>query len=228
MVVMDHVHGDSFYGMHREPTDAELRDVARQASLINAMDYHPRLLFDSWAIPNFVKLYELVEEFIPPEDRPLIDLALARYEEITVEQLPHAFVHGDFTKLNLMTDQRGDVYVLDFSVSNWYPRIQEQAVIAANLLDSNKYPTSLTERCQRIGDAYSRFTPLTDLERRCLYPYALAGVGMEYLGSLKERHISGNDSAETAQWFQLGRDGLRTELLGSRGTPDAMDVGVSP
>jgi Ser/Thr protein kinase RdoA (MazF antagonist) len=139
-------------------------------------------------------------------------MAMTHYKEIPVDELPQAFVHADFTKGNVLTDAAGQVYILDFSVSNWYPRIQEVAVVAANLLHSDASPVPLTERCQQVAAGYQAYTPLTDLERSSLYAYSLAVVASEFLGACVEIHLNGSTSAETAGWVRLGRASLRMEF----------------
>ena len=101
---------------------------------------------------------------------------------------------------------------MDFSVANWYPRIQELAVIAANLIHDDSGSTSLHEKCKSVAGQYSRLNLLTEEDRRCLFPYALAGVAMEFMGSHQERYINGNDTKETEYWLNLGRNGLRKAL----------------
>jgi Ser/Thr protein kinase RdoA (MazF antagonist) len=139
-------------------------------------------------------------------------MAIAQYEEIPVHELPQAFVHADLTKGNVITDASGRVYILDFSVSNWYPRIQELAVIAANLLHSDSSPASMTERCQKVAAGYQVFTRLTDVELCSLHAYSLAVVTSEFLGASLEIHLNGNTSTETESWLRLGRNNLRMEF----------------
>jgi len=214
MIVMDYVDGQSFWTTNRVPNDGELREILKQASIINAIPYHPGYCYDSWAIPQIKDLYARVKEFVPPDDLRLAEMAIEQYQGIPVDELPHAFVHGDFIKANIIVDSTGRVFILDFAVSNWYPRIQELAVIAANLLHSDTSPTSLKERCQRVASGYQEFAPLTNLELRSLYDYSLAAVTAEFLGAHQERHINGIATKETEGWLQLGRNGLRRELGG--------------
>jgi Ser/Thr protein kinase RdoA (MazF antagonist) len=219
MIAMDYIEGDSFWASDRVPNDAELHEILRQASLINAIPYHPSYCYDSWAVPHIKELYERVKQFVPPGDLRLAETAIAQYERIPVDELPHAFVHGDFTKANVMSDSSGRAYILDFAVSNWFPRIQELAVIAANLLHSDTSPTSLQERCRRVASGYQVFTPLTDLELSSLHAYSLAAVAAEFLGAFQERDINGITTKETDGWMQLGRNGLRLELGGPETAP---------
>lgn len=107
----------------------------------------------------------------------------------------------------------GKIYVFDFSVANWYPRIQELAVIIANLLHDDNDDLSLEDKSKLIADEYSQFSPLTDEERRYLPDYALAGIAMEFLGAHQEKFINGIDNEENAYWMKLGREGLKKALL---------------
>lgn len=211
MVLMQFVEGKSFMELDRSLNQEELRAVVEQAAKVNKIDYKPPYLFDSWAIPNIHKMFERVQEYIQPDDLELVKRVMLQYDQIPVDTLPHAFVHGDFTKANVLKGNDGKVYILDFSVANWYPRIQELAVIAANLLhDENEQ--SLQDKCDLVADQYSEFNQLTPNERTHLYPYTLAGVAMEFMGAHQEKFINGNNSEETEYWLSLGRSGLRKAL----------------
>ncbi len=209
---MDFIDGKSFFDLDRAPTRNELRKIVEQAGKINRIDYHPPYIFDSWAIPNIQTMFERVRQFIQPKDLGLVEKAMQQYAEIPLDKLPQCFVHGDFTKANVMKGDDGKIYILDFSVSNWYPRIQELAVIAANLLHDKTGSASLKEETEVVADEYSKFNLLTTEERRCLYPYALAGVAMEFMGAHSEKYLHGNDTKEADYWLELGRNGLRREL----------------
>lgn len=212
LVLMRFIDGETFLELDRAPDRTERKAVLEQAAKVNEIDYKPPFLFDSWAIPNIRSMFDRVKQFVQPEDLKLVEQAMAQYEAIPVDDLPHSFVHGDFTKANVIKAKDGKIYILDFSVANWYPRIQELAVIAANLLHDESDTTSLEDRCELIADEYSQFNALTPDERRYLPAYALAGIAMEFMGAHQEKHINGNDTAETDYWLNLGRAGLRKAL----------------
>lgn len=212
LVLMRFIEGETYFELDKAPNDTERKAVLEQAAKINDIDYRPPFLFDSWAIPNIRVMFDKVKQFIEPSDFALVEQAMAQYEAIPVDELPHAFVHGDFTKTNVIKGKDGKIYVIDFSVANWYPRIQELAVIAANLLHDKDDDTSLEDRCQLVADEYSEFSPLNEVEREHLPAYALAGVAMEFMGSHQEKYINGNDTEETDYWLSLGRSGLRKSL----------------
>jgi Ser/Thr protein kinase RdoA (MazF antagonist) len=212
MVLMKFIEGKTFLELDRSPNRTELEKIIAQAAKINKIDYKPPYLTDSWAIPNIKEMYKRVGKFIAPEDKSLVETVISNYSKIPVATLPHCFVHGDFTKANIINGNNGELYVLDFSVSNWYPRIQELAVIAANLLYDKSDPTPLRKKCDMVASFYSKQNSLTKEEEDNLYHYALAGVAMEFMGSHQERFINGNDTEETRYWFNLGHLSLIKEL----------------
>lgn len=211
LALMRFIEGKTFYDLGRAPDHNERKEIIRQAALINAIDYRPPYTLDTWAIPHIDTMIEKVRQYVDPADLLMVDEVRRRYHAIPLQDLPEAFVHGDIIKTNTIKGDDGKLYVIDFSVANQYPRIQELAVIAANLLHE-KNGSGLAVRCEEVAAVYGRYNALTALERKHLYAYALAGVAMEFLGSHQEKYIHGDDGEETAYWLNLGREGLRREL----------------
>lgn len=208
LVLMRFIEGKSFLELDRSPSNEERRAVLEQAAMINGIDYEPSYLFDSWAIPNIHTLFEKVKQYITPEDISLVERVAAKYDAIPLDDLPRCFVHGDLIKSNVIKGDDGEMYILDFSAANSYPRIQELAVITANLLHDNS-EEALEQKCEQVADEYSEFNSLTDLERQHLPAYALAGMAMEFMGAYQEKYMNGNDTEENEYWLSLGREGLR-------------------
>lgn len=209
MVLMDFVEGQTFYKMDkRAPDEAELHAVLEQAAIVNRMDYHPSFSDDSWAVPYIHTMFSRVKRYIKPEYTPAVEEVIAGYNEIPLQELPYCFVHGDFVKTNVLKGADGKTYILDFSVSNWYPRIQELAVIVANLMYDSHQNQSIEEKTEQVADMYHMLNPLSADEQKHLLAYSRAVVAMEFMGAHQEKYINGNDTEETAYWLQLGRAGL--------------------
>lgn len=214
LIAMDYIDGQSFYEKGVPPNDEELRKIVREAVKINKLDLQPPYLFDSWAIPNMGWMLEQTREHLSEEGRTLAEEAFCRYKEIPVDTLPKAFVHGDLIKTNIIVDAKDDVYVIDFSVANVYPRIQEIAVMAANLMFDEKHGVTapLRERVDKLVAMYEASGgELTDIEKRYAFDYALPSCAMEYMGSVNER-IKTGDNEEILYWEKLGFEGLREAL----------------
>lgn len=212
LVLMEYIEGKTFLELNQAPNDKERLEVLHQAALINGIQFHPSYLFDSWAIPNIQSMFERTKKYINSADIPVVEKAITQFQQVPIDSLPQAFVHGDFTKANVMKTESGEIWILDFSVSNWYPRIQELAVITANLLSDQTNTFSLGEKSAQVVQEYSRYNQLTPEEVLWLYPYALAGLAMEFMGSHQEKYINGNPSSEIDFWLNLGRQGLRQAL----------------
>lgn len=211
MVLMRFIPGQTYLDIDRAPTPQETKAIVEQAALVHQIDHRPEPYFDIWAIPNIETLFSQVQQFIAPDDLRLVERVIEGFNAIPLAELPHCFVHGDFTKANVLRGDDGRMYILDFSVSNWAPRIQELAVMSANLLYA-KENSSLRESTETAAALYEQFHLLTPLEKESLYPYALAGAAMEFIGPHLEKYVHGNDNEETAYWLELGRNVLMKEL----------------
>lgn len=214
LIVMAYVRGKTFYDLSRTPTKDELLMICAEAVKINSMDYEPEYIFDSWAIPNMKWMYEKTKDHLSAEGLSLVQKAFEVYDSIPLSDLPKCFVHGDLIKTNVMLGEDNKIYVLDFAVSNVYPRIQELAVMAANLMfdDKAKSNISLQDRTSLILEAYTASGgEITQIEIENIMNYALPGAAMEYMGSVNER-VVGDTSKEIQYWEKLGLDSLREAL----------------
>lgn len=214
LIVMQFIAGKTFYDLSVVPDAHDLALIAAEAVKINNIDYDPPYLFDSWAIPNMEWMFDKVKDHLTDEGRTLVEGAFDHYKQIPLDKLPRCYVHGDLIKTNLIKGDDGKIYVIDFSVANTYPRIQELAVMAANLLFDEKSGNTkpLTERVVAVVESYlNAGGTLTELEKEHVFNYALPAAAMEYMGSVNER-VVGDTSEEIAYWEQLGLKGLREAL----------------
>lgn len=128
--------------------------------------------------------------------------------------MPHCFVHGDITKSNTIKSEDGTLYVIDFSVANWYPRIQEIAVIVGNLLSAEGSEGSLLEILKLVVTKYvEQGGILMTEEMEALPAYVRAAYAMEFIGASVEKHVNNNDSEENEYWRNLGWSGIKRALL---------------
>jgi len=206
--VMQFIEGSTFYDLGEKPNEEEIRFLARQAALINKIDLKPVYVYDGWAIPNFLKEYNQIREKLDKGDQVLIDPVAKEFEKLDLGKLPKAFVHGDIIDTNTIRDKNKKVWILDFSVSNYYPRIQEITMLACDLLldfsDTEKYKGNLKIALEE----YQKVIQLTEEELKVLPLYIKASHAMHIIGASKSI-IEDEGSEESQDWLKKGREGLK-------------------
>ena len=209
LVFMDYIDGKSLYDSREKVSLEDARFLVQQAALINKIDLKVPFVYDSWAIVNFLKEWKENKEVFSEEDKALIDPVFNKFSKLDVKSLPTAFVHGDIIRTNVMRDKNGELHILDFSVSNNYPRIQELAVLLCNLLYDDKNPGDFMAYYELAVDEYKNRNELTKLEVESLPLYLKATHAMHIIGAGKEKYKEGNKSEENEYWLNQGRKGIR-------------------
>lgn len=212
-VLLIWVEGEDLFSKKRKPTKHELDDLMRQAALLHSSTINPPFFLDMWAVGNIGLVYKTVEKYLNAEEKRLCSLAKDIFERIDHKSLPTGFVHGDLTKQNVIATGDGDVGIIDFSVSNVYPRIQEHAAVVANLVytigDDRKM---ILQSIEEVVASYEQYITLTRTEKEALFGYVVASFAMSALGSYKEKYISGSTLDELDFWVSQGITGLTTLL----------------
>jgi Ser/Thr protein kinase RdoA (MazF antagonist) len=211
MVVMDHVDGQTYFALHRAPRPSELVELMEHVRAIHDLPLALPPVYDPWAVPHIGDTFDKVRHLLDPEERRLVSVVADAVQRTDHDALPHAVVHEDLAQANVMVSTSGRVHVLDFGGANYLPRVQDLAVVAANLLYDGTTP--LRERVDRVDGAYVGRPPLDGSERRALVTYACGVAAMEFLFAMEQKHLEGNAGAETEYLLELGRSQL-TEAAG--------------
>jgi Ser/Thr protein kinase RdoA (MazF antagonist) len=202
--VYEWVRGKTFYQMDRVPDEREMQRIIKIAADLNQLPIKPTFIHDNWAVYNLPKLYEEVRELLSKSDQQLTKKALDIYSEIDHGALPHAFVHDDITQQNLILADDGKIYLIDFGVANYYPRIQEIALMVSLLMDKDM---PIQERIMKVVKEYEKYIKLTHSEKGAIFPYVVASQAMEVLMVHRER-AKGSTLPELDYWLSIGRNGL--------------------
>lgn len=209
LCVMEQVDGVSFYEKNLKATADEMRFLVQQAALINKIDLKPKPVYDSWAIIHFLEEYKNKREYLDKAEIKLIDPLVEQFSAIKIEELPHCFVHGDIIKTNVMKNREGKLYIIDFSVSSYYPRVQELAVLLCNMLFDEDKPETFKEYYKLALEEYQKQKPLTKKEIEVLPLFVKVAHSMHVLCATYEKVVKGNGSAENEYWINLGKVGLK-------------------
>lgn len=213
-ILFNWIEGTTYYDLDIAPNHKELELIIEQAAKINKeINIHPVYYYDIWAVTNINEFYEKIKNSLKKEDIYLMKKVLKRYNALPIDTLPKCFVHGDFTKGNVIKTTSGIPSIIDFSVSNWTIRIIELSLIISNLMYSSKKKISLQERVKEASDIYTKYNYLTTIELESLYDLSLASASMEFLGGTWRQVFWDDTSEETKYWLNLGKEEIRNSLV---------------
>jgi len=209
MCVMDFIQGDNLFTLNHNISNKNISYIAKQAALINSLKIKPKFIYDSWAIVNFEKEFKKQGKYLSESDLKLVQPLLMEFKKINLKKFPHCFVHGDIIKTNVIKDKNNKLWIIDFSVANYYPRIQELAVLACDFL-FKKNSKNLSENNLRLAlKKYQKTTKLTPKELKFLPLYIGFAHSMHVLRANYEKKINKNHSEENELYLNLGRAGLK-------------------
>lgn len=208
LCVMEWIEGETFYQLGTKPDRDEVRFLAHQAALTSVIDLKPELIYDTWAIPNFLEEYEKKKQYLSEDEGNLIEPLVQLFSQLNLDKLPHSFVHGDIISTNVMRSNDGKLYILDFSAANWYPRIQELTVLACDLLFDPQNLESFRNIYNLALSEYQKSVKLTPEEIEVLPLYLAVAHAMHLLNGTYEKVSEGNNSEENQYFIDIGRKGL--------------------
>ncbi|MFZ2970618.1 MAG: phosphotransferase [Minisyncoccia bacterium] len=207
LCLMEYIEGKTFYELGINPTVEESKFLANQAAIVNQINIKPKFLYDRWAIVNFCKEYEEKGKYLSGEDRGLLDPLYNKFSSYNIGKLPHCFVHGDILKTNVIKTDEGKMYIIDFAVSNYYPRIIELAVLYCFFMDINDFKKT-EQMFKTVVDEYQKNMQLTPDEKNEFSFFLKLVHAMHILQANYQKEVEKNNSAENKYWLELGRKGL--------------------
>lgn len=206
--VMEYIDGKSYYSLKQKPNIDEIKNLTHQAALINSIKIKPKFVYDEWAIVNFLKEFQKKGKHLSQRDLKVIKPLVKKFKDIDIKKLPHCFVHGDIIVTNVMKDKNGKIWIIDFAVSNYYPRIQELAVLACNMLFDEKDKLKNENNFRIALEEYQKIITLTSRELEVFPVYVKLAHAMHILSANYEKLVEKNDSEENEYWLNQGRAGL--------------------
>lgn len=208
LCIMEFIDGDNLYMSNSNLTEGEVKAIAKQAALINKIDLKPEFVYDQWAIVNFAKEFKKKGEYLEARDMELVKPVLEEFSKVKLDSLPHCFVHGDILKTNVVKDKAGKLWIVDFAVSNYYPRIVELAVLACNILFTEGSKEISSSNLKLALKEYEKAIALTEQEHRLLPLFINAAHSMHILSANYEKVMNSNNTKENEYWIRQGRSGL--------------------
>ena len=209
MCVMDFIDGKDFFTSQAQITKKDRISIVHQASLINSIDIKPKKIYDSWAITNFPLEFEKKSQYLDSDDLKIIEPLIEKFQNLEIETLPHCFAHGDIIRTNVIKDKNNKIWIVDFSVSNYYPRIQELAVLACDILFNKDNKKESEQNLKDALEEYQKVIKLTSRELMSLSTYIKLAHAMHILCATYEKKVNNNNSKENEYFLNIGKYGLR-------------------
>jgi len=208
LCVAEFIDGKTLFESKEKLNEGEIKFIAKQAALINSINLKPKFIEDEWAITNFIKEFEKKKNALSKEDLELIEPLVKKFKKIEIEKLPYCFVHGDIITTNVMKDSNNNLWIIDFSVSNYYPRIQELAVLTCNLFFNEESKKESNKNLKIALEEYQKKIKLTKKELGSLETYIKLAHAMHLLSGNFEKVKNNNNSEENEYWINQGKKGL--------------------
>lgn len=207
--VMDFVDGEDFFTSKALVRKEDIVSLAHQAALINSINIKPSKIYDSWATYNFLLEFKEKGQYLEKEDFDVIKPLGEKFNNLKIETLPHCFVHGDIIRTNVIKDKNDKIWIVDFSASNYYPRIQELAVLACDFLFSRDSKKESEENLKIALEKYQKTIKLTQRELESLPTYIELAHAMHVLRANYDKKVRNNNSEENNYFLNIGKSGLR-------------------
>lgn len=201
--VFEFIDGKNYFQLQENPNDDIIKELARQTAMINNLDLQPNFIYDSWAIINFIEEYHQKREYVSEQYKDEFDKLVEEYQKIDFDRLPKAFVHGDIISTNVMLDKNSKIWIIDFAVSNYLPRIIDLAVISCNMcLDKNSKENTYRKISLLLSE-YNKYNELTDYELETFGTFYRVANAMHILQTQYIIKTDG-DSEENQYWLNEG------------------------
>lgn len=208
---MEYIDGQNFFTLSQLPTISELKIIAKEMSNLNSIDYRPEFIYDKWAIINFENEFNKNKHLLQGEEFEKINGVYEEFKNIDTKKLKYGFVHGDIIETNIIKDKAGKLWFIDFSVSNFLPRIVDLAVTICDLcLDLKDYDKAKA-RAREFLSSYQEKDKLSDYEMNALKIFLKVHQAITTIETLREKN-EGNMTEENEIFLNKGRVGLNMIL----------------
>ena len=201
--VFEYIDGKNYFELNQKANKETIKELAKQTAMINQLDIKPDFIYDSWAIINFEQEYKNKRKYVSDKYKKEFDRLLTELKDINFDKLPKGFVHGDIISTNVMRDRNNKIWIIDFAVSNYLPRIIDLAVISCNMCLDNNSKENTYENIALLISEYNKYLPLTEYELSTFSTFYKLANAMHILQTQYIAKTEG-DSEENQYWLNEG------------------------
>lgn len=206
-IIIEYIDAPNLLDSKLKLTKEDKIFLTNQIALFSKMKSKQLEVYDEWAVLNLQKEYEDLEKDLDIAEieflKKRIDIV---FHKIKFEKLPKTFIHGDITATNLIKKD-SDLYIIDFSVASYSPRIQDLAILLTNTIFNNNDFESVEDDYDLILNEYLKLIELSDYEINALPYYLIAVYLTNIIGVIKNKK-RGFYTSEAEYWLMLGYRGI--------------------
>lgn len=166
LCVTEYIAGKSFYDLEIKPNSEEIKEIVRQMVNIHKLMQRPNYIYDEWTITNFKQEFEDKAKYLDNKYLSYFEEVRDKYDKIDILKLPHCFIHGDIIASNIIKDENNKLWLIDFGVSNYLPRIIDLVVSACDLCLELEDIQKTASRIKMLIGEYEKYSKLTDYEKQ--------------------------------------------------------------
>ena len=207
-VIFEYINGKSFLDLEEMPNEAEIKEIVKQMATIHRAELKSDFIYDTWTITNFTKEFEAKGKYLDQQYYEKFKKLSNKLKKVDLSKLPHSFVHGDIISSNVIKDENGKLWIIDFAVSNYLPRIIDLVVTGDNLCLDPSSRENTIKNFKLIISEYEKYNKLTNYEKEIIPLFYDLGnaMGILQISSLKQ---SGDYSDEDEYWLKVSEQGLK-------------------
>lgn len=207
LCLMQYIGGHDFFSLQEKPNNQELIQIAQIAAKVSKTDYKPKFVYDSWAIPSFLEEFKKKKQYLKNDDLQIVRDVYNEFSKFDYDSLPKSFVHGDMMSTNMLKDRKNNIWLIDFSVSNYMARLIEVIIICGDLaLIVNNKEQSL-KRLKIVFETWSKIVDATEFEIKSFVMLYKVANAINIMNTNFEI-TTGNTSNETMMHLEAGRFGM--------------------
>lgn len=207
-VIFECIDGKSFMDLEEIPNETEIKEIIRQMANIHKTKLDSEFIYDTWTITNFTNEFESKGSMLPENYYSRFQELSKMLEQVNLDKLPHSFVHGDIISSNVIKDKNNKLWIIDFAVSNYLPRIIDLVVTGYNLCQDANSRENTVKNLKLIINEYEKYNKLTEYEKEIIPLFYDIGnaMGILQINYLKQ---NGDYSEEDEYWLKVSEEGLK-------------------
>ena len=213
VILMDYIDGENMLFLDRDFTPDEIKKVAKEMATINKIDYGVEAYYDEWTITNFENEYNKKINALDDLNKLLVTNVYKGWSNVDFSKLKKTYIHGDIIKSNLILDKSNKIWVIDFSVLNYLPRVIELAVAMFGMCLTDNRKQSI-DNINILLKEYVKYNRIDEYEIQVL-PIIFNLISA--MNVLQTAYIKNTDESfeENEHWLSEGVKGINLNLSNS-------------